>query len=58
MQIPMVQKKDNLLYYRFLAALSPVLAKLRYAQHQWSPAKIQNPCYRYLVNKTRNFRIQ
>ncbi len=58
MQIPMEQKKDNLLYYRFLAALSPALAKLRYAQHQWSPAKMQNPCYRYLVNKTRNFRIQ
>ncbi|MGB3939423.1 MAG: hypothetical protein WBK79_06415, partial [Candidatus Cloacimonas acidaminovorans] len=26
--------------------------------HQWSPAKMRNPFYRYLVNKTRNFRIQ
>ena len=58
MQIPMEQKKDNLLYYSFLSALSPALAKLRYAHHQWSPAKMRNPFYRYLVNKTRNFRIQ
>ncbi|HNW24964.1 MAG TPA: asparagine synthase-related protein [Candidatus Cloacimonas sp.] len=58
MQIPMEQKKDNLLYYRFLAGLSPSLAKLKYAHHQWSPAKMQNPFYRCIVNKTRNFRIQ
>ncbi|MDD3869684.1 MAG: asparagine synthase-related protein [Candidatus Cloacimonetes bacterium] len=58
MQIPMEQKKDNVLYYNFLYALSPSLAKLRYARYQWSPAKMRNIFYRILVNQTRKIRLK
>ena len=58
MQIPMEQKKDNVLYYNFLYSLSPSLAKMRYARYQWSPTKMRNFFYRMLVNQTRSFRMK